>query len=37
MLNFLDRLLKTLESDPEVADDLKCVNKLINDFNLQVD
>ena len=30
------RLVETLASDPEIADDLKVVNKMIDDFNLQV-
>ena len=35
--SFSYRLLETLASDPEIADDLKVVNKMIDDFNLQVD
>ena len=30
------RLVEILASDPEIADDLKVVNKMIDDFNLQV-
>merc|ERR1711879_1063297 len=36
MGSFSRRLLETLASDPEIADDLKVVNKMIDDFNLQV-
>jgi len=31
-----ERFLAALESDPEISDDLKGVNKMIDDFNLQV-